>query len=227
MGQRYEVDGAPPPQSPHARKILNRKLVDLNAEWVLWAAFNSAGCRALQAVVAESRAPHHAAILRMLLRKCTVQDMYRSPHANFVLQSIIHNGPGDMLEPILSQLQGGVAAMCRHKYGSRVGERIIENASPSRGRAFFDELVEHAPYIARSKYGNYVVQSFLEHNPRNRDCALALLPSAKELVTRKWSSFVIRFAIPYCDEDVREMFAAELGCDSRYIQVGASSTDSL
>ena len=212
MGQRYEIDVAPRPRP--TKRIWNRKLVDLNARWVVWAAFDRAGCRALQSMVAENQAPHHAEILRMLLRKCSVRDLYRSPHANFVLQSIIHNAAPDMLEPILSQLEGRVAAMCRHKYGSRVGERIIENASPSRGERFFHELVEHAPCIAGSRYGNYVIQSFLEHSPRSRDCALSMLPCAKQLASKKWGSFVIRFAIPHCDEDVRDMFGAELGCGS-------------
>ena len=112
MSQRYDTDGAPPPSK---KRILNRKLVDLNARWVVWAAFDGAGCRALQALVAENEAPHHAEILRMLFRKCTVQDLYKSPHANFVLQAIIHNAPPCVLEPILSRLEGRVAAMCLHQ----------------------------------------------------------------------------------------------------------------
>ena len=62
-----------------------------------------------------SRAPHHAEMLRILLHKCTVEDLYRSPHANFVLQCIIENGPAFMLEPVLNQLRGGVAALCCHR----------------------------------------------------------------------------------------------------------------
>ena len=112
MGRRHEIDGG---SSPRRRKILNRKLVDLNAPWVVWAAFDSTGCRALQTMVWENRAPHHAEILRILLRKCTVEELYHSPYANFVLQCIIENGPAFMLEPVLNQLRGGVAALCCHR----------------------------------------------------------------------------------------------------------------
>ena len=112
MGRRHEIDGGPPPRR---RKILNRKLVDLNAPWVVWAAFDSTGCRILQTVVWQNRAPHHAEMLRILLRKCTVEDLYRSPHANFVLQCIIESGPAFMLEPVLNQLRGGVVALCCHR----------------------------------------------------------------------------------------------------------------
>ena len=217
------------------KKISNRKLVDLNAQWVVWAAFDSAGCRALQAVIAENEVPHHSEILRILFRTCAIQDLYKSPHANFVLQTIVQNAPPFALQPMLFRLQGQVAAMYRHRrpvlgetcyatmgrrrgafpmfpawYGSRVAERIVEHATNSHGERFFDELIRDIYDIATSSFGNFVAQTFFEHNlQRRRECALALLPHASALSrTKGW--FVLQFSIRLCDADIQQMFAEQL-----------------
>jgi len=97
-------------------------------------------------------------------------------------------------------------------YGSRVAERVIEHASPMYGGAFFDELIANASDIASNRFGNYVIQSFLEHNPRREDCAIALLPHAKSLArTMGW--FVLRYSISCCDKDVQNRFGAELASE--------------
>ena len=77
------------------------------------------------------------------------------------------------------------------------------------GGAFFDELIANASDIASNRFGNYVIQSFLEHNPRREDCAIALLPHAKSLA-RTMGRFVLRYSISCCDEDVQDLFGAEL-----------------
>ena len=94
-----------------------------------------------------------------------------------------------------------------------MAERIIENASSSYAKPFFDEIVTHAAVIAHNRCGNYVVQSFLEHNPRRRDCALAMLPHAKSLA-RSAGWFVLQFAIAHCVREVQTMFDEELARDN-------------
>ena len=49
-------------------------------------------------------------------------------------------------------------------YGSRVAERIVEHATNSHGERFFDELIRDIYDIATSSFGNFVAQTFFEHN---------------------------------------------------------------
>ena len=110
-------------------------------------------------------------------------------------------------------------------YGNRVAERIIENAPASYATLFFDELIANAYDIATGTFGNFVIQSFLEHNPtRRRDCAIALLPRAKALA-RTMGCFVLRYSITFCEEDVQEMFAAELSGEARHEASNAHSAN--
>ena len=94
-----------------------------------------------------------------------------------------------------------------------MAERIIENVSSSYAKPFFDEIIAHAVAIARNRYGNYVIQSFLEHNSRRRDCALAMLPHAKSLA-RSAGWFVLQYAIAHCDREVQTLFDEELARDN-------------
>ena len=193
------------------KKIINCKLdAKSSYAWVASAALDPTGCRQLQARIATANATQLWAIIRTLRRDVSFKMLYESPHGNFVLQRLVDCSPPAALEPILADLQNDFLALCCHKYGCRVAERILENGSSRWASGFHQHIIDNAAEIAADRFGNYVVQHFLEHNDRRRECALAMLPAARQIASTRGGSFVVRFAIPYCDEEVQTLFEEEL-----------------
>ena len=87
-----------------------------------------------------------------------------------------------------------------------MAERIEVHGTDRWASRFFQHVIDHAAALAMTRWGNYVVQQFLQHNERRRDCALSMLPLAKKIVSTKSGFFVLRFGLTQCDEGMRAMF---------------------
>ena len=97
-----------------------------------------------------------------------------------------------------------------------MAERILEHGTDRWARRFFQHVIDHAAALAMTRYGNYVVQQFLQHNERRRDCALSMLPWAQRIASTKSGFFVLRFGLAHCDEEMRAMFEE---CDANNGQI--------
>ena len=199
----------------YGKKIQNRKLdAKSSYAWVASAALDPTGCRQLQARIETANRTQLSAILRALRQDVGFKVLYESPHGNYVFQRLLDRSPPAALEPILEDLQHDFLEMCCHRFGCRVAERILESGSTRWANDFHQHIIDNAAEIATHQFGNYVVQHFLEHSERRRECALAMLPAAKRIFSTKGGYFVVRFATPHCDEEVQSLFDKELACFS-------------
>ena len=87
-----------------------------------------------------------------------------------------------------------------------MAERILGHGTDRWASRFFQHVIDHAAALAMTRWGNYVVQQFLQHNERRRDCALSMLPWAQRIASTKSGFFVMRFGLPHCDEETRALF---------------------
>ena len=92
------------------------------------------------------------------------------------------------------------------RYGCRVAERILEHGTERWASNFFQHVIDHAKALVMTRYGNYVVTYFLQHNNKRHDCALSMIPWAKRIASTKSGFFVLRFGLAHCDEEMRAMF---------------------
>ena len=92
-----------------------------------------------------------------------------------------------------------------------MAERILEHGTDRWANHFFQHVIDHAAALAMTRYGNYVVQQFLQHNERRRDCALSMLPWAERIAATQPGFFVMRFGLSHCDEEMRAMFEEHNG----------------
>ena len=133
--------------------------------------------------------------------KMTVTQMYKSPHCNHVLSRLIecarHMLLTEIYECIMSD--GSLHALCRHTYGSRVAERLIENAQNPWKEHLAEALLELQDVLVNHQWGNYVVQSFLEHmsEQRRTECIELLLSRSDKYNGKKYTKFVYLTAVRY------------------------------
>ena len=97
-----------------------------------------------------------------------------------------------------------------------MAERILEHGTDRWANHFFQHVIDNAPVLAMARYGNYVVQQFLQHNERRRECALSMLPWANRIASTKSGFFVLRFGLAHCDEGMRATFE---DCDGDNAQI--------
>jgi len=104
----------------------------------------------------------------------TFAKVYKSPHANHVLQKLIEFMPSDcvavLIERILEKGGEGIITFAKHKYACRVLERLIENDKPgSRLPEISCVIVRNSLGLWKHKNGNYVSKALLvDGTPEDR-----------------------------------------------------------
>merc|ERR1719189_3332004 len=92
-------------------------------------------------------------------------DLYESPHGNHVLTKIIEVAPRPALQPIIQQLEAqGCRVVARHRFGSRVLERLVEHGTEDQMCTLVDQCIELAEELSRHPFGNFFIQSLLQHS---------------------------------------------------------------
>lgn len=88
------------------------------------------------------------------------------PYANHVLQKCITSLRPVDLQFVFDELTSvprAVEQTAMHKYGCRIIQRLLENCPPSQVEGIAKEMVSKADLLIKHDYGNYVIQSLLQH----------------------------------------------------------------
>lgn len=142
--------------------------------WIL--ASNSQGTREVQQALEVADCDDTRVALVFGLRT-HVWDALICPHANNVLQKFI-----TLMQPVHSQfiidelLQSGPTAVvraARHRYGFRVLQRLLEHCSPDQKETITQDLLANAVPLCQHAFGNFVLQTFVEHGTMSEQMALA------------------------------------------------------
>lgn len=91
--------------------------------------------------------------------------LVQDPFGNYVIQYIVDLNEPAFTEPVVAMFQGCVGQLSRHKFSSNVIEKCLRCAQgPSKDMIVEEILVPHEiERLLRDGYGNYVVQTALEH----------------------------------------------------------------
>lgn len=92
--------------------------------------------------------------------------LVQDPFGNYVVQYIIDLNELSFTEPLVGKFAGRIGMLSRHKFSSNVIEKCLRCASePARDRMVQEMLVPgEMERLLRDSYGNYVVQTALEHS---------------------------------------------------------------
>jgi hypothetical protein len=88
------------------------------------------------------------------------------PFGNYVVQYIIDLNEPTFTEPLVGMFGGQIGRLSRHKFSSNVIEKCLRCASDGGRDAMVNELLvpHEMERLLRDNFGNYVVQTALEHS---------------------------------------------------------------
>ena len=131
-------------------------------DWVLAESGDPEGCRRVQAYLGRTSQQNLRAIKQAF--HAHIEELYKCPDANHVLARLIVESPSPYAAELCAAFQGRVPALAKHKYGSRIVERLLEHSrSVGATDAFLGEIVADSFALGGHRYGNYVVQHVIEH----------------------------------------------------------------
>jgi len=190
----------------------------LLAAWILphaplLATAKQGSCRVIQKVLDVLPMPTRA-LLVACLSEITTE--LCSSWGNFVLQKSIEVSPRPAFEPIIRELEdveagAGGRVVAKHRYGSRVLERLIEHGSEEQMVGLLNQCIDHTEELSMDPYGNFVVQRILERfDDRREEILLKLLPNLSMLACHRSASHVVHQAMDYLSEKGQEEIAIAL-----------------
>ncbi len=92
--------------------------------------------------------------------------LVQDPFGNYVVQYIIDLNEPSFTEPLAKRFFGQTAMLSRHKFSSNVVEKCLRCASEDAKDTMVSELLVPGEMekLLKDSYGNYVVQTALEHS---------------------------------------------------------------
>ncbi|KAI5864268.1 ARM repeat-containing protein [Durotheca rogersii] len=92
--------------------------------------------------------------------------LVQDPFGNYVVQYIIDLNESIFTEPLVQQFRGKIGQLSRHKFSSNVMEKCLRCGNEESKDMMVNELLVPGEMerLLRDSYGNYVVQTALEHS---------------------------------------------------------------
>mmetsp|Transcript_4035 Transcript_4035/g.8168 ORF Transcript_4035/g.8168 Transcript_4035/m.8168 type:complete len:554 (-) Transcript_4035:320-1981(-) len=173
-------------------------------------AFEHEGCRVVQAAL--QVANHEAAAELLAELQGRVRAALTSPHANYVIQTIITALPTTMSSFVVKELMGLGAGTARHRFGCRILCRLIEHSSASAELdCLLGEVLAEAEELCRHPFAHFVLQCMLEHVPAHRArIAEALRGDLPGNACDRCASHVVESALALCSDEDRHSLALQL-----------------
>ncbi|KAK6078005.1 RNA-binding protein (pumilio domain-containing protein) [Seiridium cupressi] len=123
------------------------------------------GCCVLQRCIDHAAGDQKITLISQITENATrlVQD----PFGNYVVQYIIDLNEPSFTEPLVIKFLGSIGRLSRHKFSSNVMEKCLRCSSDQSKDMMVQEILVPGEIdrLLRDNYGNYVVQTALEHCP--------------------------------------------------------------
>ncbi|KAI1175725.1 ARM repeat-containing protein [Nemania sp. FL0916] len=153
------------------QKCLN-KLGSEDSEFIFTAVGNNAidvgthrhGCCVLQRCIDHADGDQKAWLISRIIEHAL--HLVQDPFGNYVLQYIIDLNDPNFTEPLSQRFIGKIIMLSRHKFSSNVVEKCLRCASEKSKEVMIEELLVPGEManVLRDGFGNYVVQTALEHS---------------------------------------------------------------
>ncbi|ETS79063.1 hypothetical protein PFICI_08916 [Pestalotiopsis fici W106-1] len=123
------------------------------------------GCCVLQRCIDHAAGDQKITLINQITENAArlVQD----PFGNYVVQYIIDLNEPSFTQPLVLKFLGSIGRLSRHKFSSNVMEKCLRCASDQSKELMVSEILNSGEIerLLRDNYGNYVVQTALEHAP--------------------------------------------------------------
>jgi len=133
------------------------------------------------------------------------QRLLESQHGNHVLTKAVEVAAlGEVKQVIDCVREMDMVYVAQHRFGCRLFERLIENHAEDEVTArFFDEFSQRAGEMHKHKYGNYALQSMVEHGPTNskRKVFTELVPEVPGMAVDRFASHLAQKMIQCGDPE--------------------------
>ncbi|KAI0181971.1 ARM repeat-containing protein [Hypoxylon sp. FL1284] len=173
------------------QKCLN-KLTSQSAQFIFTAVGNRCidvgthrhGCCVLQRCIDHASGDQKMWLITKITENATrlVQD----PFGNYVVQYIIDLNDTAFTEPLIQQFRGRISQLSRHKFSSNVIEKCLRCGNEASKDMMVSEMLMPGEMdrLLRDSFGNYVVQTALEHATQSKKLVLVeairpLLPAIR------------------------------------------------
>jgi pumilio RNA-binding family len=181
--------------------------------WTMRLALSKHGCRVIQKAIEVGSSADHALIVGELAGHIT--ELYRSPHGNHVVTTLIQVMPPANLGFLLKELQvseGGVVAAARHQYGCRLLERLVEHCPAQQVSSLVEEALVDAEPLCRHPYANFVMQHLFEHGTPEWKASIAAQISGaiSHLAKHRTASHLVQRALEFGGEEIQTTLVASL-----------------
>lgn len=121
------------------------------------------GCCVLQRCIDHASGPQK----KWLIGKITENTLrlVQDPFGNYVVQYIIDLSEPSFTEPLIEQFRGQIGKLSKHKFSSNVIEKCLRCANETSREKMVGEMLlpNEMDKLLRDSFGNYVVQTALEH----------------------------------------------------------------
>jgi len=154
--QRLLEKGSSQQKSTLASKM-SSEIVDL--------ACNKYACRVIQKTLSELPSGSEEQLaFASNIGKDDVVACIESMHGNHVIQACVSSIPAENLGFILDPVCDRADFVCKHAYGCRIMQRLIEKCQPHHIERMVGQLIPgQVAKLSSDKHGNYVIQCMLEH----------------------------------------------------------------
>lgn len=182
----------------HGPKDVRVKIFELIKTKVLDLSLQMYGCRVVQKaieVLDDAQRAEIAAELESNVLRCV-----KDQNGNHVVQKVVECVRCPQVDVMIDEIAEQVIATSLHAFGCRVVQRILENCSYHASYAdITDTVVSGAVELAKSQFGNYVIQHVIQHGTDSEKCrAMDLLaPHILELCQQKFASNVVEKALEF------------------------------
>jgi hypothetical protein len=168
------------------------------------------GSRAVQKIVRLGGSSDKARVVHQL--RGSFEELYKCPHGNYVLMSIIEVLPPAQLGFLVEELSGKAVAIAKHQFGCRLLERLIEHFPAEQIDGLIAEVLREAEPLCRHPYGNFVMQHLFEHGSEDckADVAGRIQAFFPQLAKHRAASHVVQSALKYCKGEVQSDLVATL-----------------
>ncbi|KAI0163224.1 armadillo-type protein [Pestalotiopsis sp. NC0098] len=123
------------------------------------------GCCVLQRCIDHAAGDQKITLINRITENAArlVQD----PFGNYVIQYIIDLNEPSFTQPLVLKFLGSIGRLSRHKFSSNVMEKCLRCASDQSKDMMVQEMLVpgETERLLKDNYGNYVVQTALEHSP--------------------------------------------------------------
>merc|ERR1719277_1573225 len=191
------------PQQMSGPAVIQRFNTHFQAQGQLLSlAFDKEGCRLVQAMLEYADLGTTKRICRELAP--AVQDMAKSPHANYVVTKMIEVAPPESVCRVIPHLSGHAEQIARHRYGCRIICRLLERSSKSKLpglEGLLEEVLLKAQALCCHIFAHHVIQSVLENSPQHehrQKIVEALCADLQRCAQDRHASFVIQAALKRC-----------------------------